>query len=265
MSTAKPLPKRALGGTGIEVSVLGLGTVKIGRNQRVKYPSAFDLPDDKSLLDLLALTKDLGVNLLDTAPAYGTSEERLGKLLSDRKNWVICSKAGEEFEGGQSSFAFDSQSVRNSVERSLKRLRTDYLDIVLIHSDGNDLDILNDTDCVETLELLKQEGLIRSIGLSAKTVEGGLLALQRLDLAMVTYNSENIDEGRVIEYAAEHSKGILIKKALNSGHLSVAENGVQSALDFVLGKPGVSSAIVGTINSAHLRSNVEAASAIIVD
>ena len=262
MKNVSTLPKRALGSTGIEVSVLGLGTVKIGRNQQVKYPSAFDLPDDKAVLDLLALTKDLGINLLDTAPAYGTSEERLGKLLTDREHWVICSKVGEEFEDGRSSFAFDGQSVRNSVERSLQRLKTDYLDIVLIHSDGNDLDVLNNTDCAETLELLKQEGLIRGIGLSGKTVEGGLLALQRLDLAMVTYNSENTHEEAVIEYAAEHGKGALIKKALNSGHLPATEQGTQSALDFVLNKRGVSSAIVGTIDPKHLRSNVEAVSAI---
>ena len=72
----------ALGNTGIEVSALGLGTVKLGRNEGVKYPSGFELPDDASVSRLLQLAADAGINLLDTAPAYGSSEERIGKLSS---------------------------------------------------------------------------------------------------------------------------------------------------------------------------------------
>lgn len=262
MTNSSSLPQNTLGHTGIDVSVLGLGTVKFGRNQQVKYPSSFELPDDNAILDLLALAKELGINLLDTAPAYGSSEERLGKLLSNRDYWILGSKVGEEFIDGESVFAFDSQSVRKSVERSLSRLNTDYLDFVLIHSDGNDLAILNETDCVETLDSLKQAGLIRSIGMSSKTVEGGLQALNMMDMAMVTYNSESTDEAQVIDYAAENDKGILIKKAMNSGHLSASGNGMESALEFVLSKAGVSSAIIGTINPNHLRANVEAAVAV---
>jgi len=94
------LIKRQLGQTGLAVSCLGLGTVKIGRNQEVKYPISFPLPRDNDVSDLLATAKDLGINLLDTAPAYGSSEQRLGRLLRDRDDWVICTKVGEEFTGG---------------------------------------------------------------------------------------------------------------------------------------------------------------------
>ena len=72
---------RPLGSTGIKVSPLGLGTVKLGRDQQVKYPSSFRIPDDDAVRDLFALTRELGINLVDTAPAYGNSEQRLGKLL----------------------------------------------------------------------------------------------------------------------------------------------------------------------------------------
>ncbi len=83
---------RDLGGTGIRVSSLGLGTVKFGRNEQVKYPRAFQLPDDRQIRALLELAIDLGINLLDTAPAYGSSMERLGKLLpGPRERWVIVS------------------------------------------------------------------------------------------------------------------------------------------------------------------------------
>ena len=262
MASEEMLPLRPLGDTEIDVSVLGLGTVKFGRNQQVKYPSPFDLPTDDEILSLLSIAKDLGINFLDTAPAYGSSEERIGQLLTNREQWVLGSKVGEGFVNGESVFAFDGAAVRASIENSLKLLKTDYLDVVLIHSDGNDIDILNNTDCVETLQTLKQQGYIRSIGISGKTVEGGLAALEQMDVAMVTYNTEATAEAKVIEYAAAHNKGILIKKAMNSGHLSVADNGAEQALDFVLSKSGVSSAIVGTINPDHLRANVAAAVAV---
>ena len=137
----------ALGQTGLKISPLGLGTVKFGRNQGVKYPQGFDLPDDEHLSALLTLAKSLGINMLDTAPAYGTSETRLGTLLGgQREDWVIIGKAGEEFEDGKSSYNFTPDHFERSLERSLKRLNTDYIDALLIHSDGADMDILNNDD-----------------------------------------------------------------------------------------------------------------------
>ena len=96
------LEHRELGQSGISVSCIGLGTVKFGRNQEVKYPSSFALPSDEEIVSLIDQAKSLGINLLDTAPAYGSSEQRLGRLLSDRKDWVICTKVGEEFVTGKS-------------------------------------------------------------------------------------------------------------------------------------------------------------------
>src|SRR3990167_585300 len=94
---------KPLGSTDIFVSPIGLGTVKFGRNQGVKYPAHFTLPSDKEITTLLHLCLELGINLLDTAPAYGTSEERIGKCLpTSRKDWVIITKAGETFENGNS-------------------------------------------------------------------------------------------------------------------------------------------------------------------
>ncbi|HQC72024.1 MAG TPA: aldo/keto reductase, partial [Candidatus Competibacteraceae bacterium] len=131
---------RALGTTGLRVSTLGLGTVKLGRNQGVKYPQPFELPSDQQALALLELAWDLGINLLDTAPAYGLSEERLGRLLRQcRRDWVIVTKVGEAFQNGQSQFDFSAAATRASVERSLHRLGVAALDAVLIHSSGDDL------------------------------------------------------------------------------------------------------------------------------
>lgn len=102
--------------------------------------------------------------------------------------------------------------TRRSVERSLQRLETDFIDLVLVHSDGNDLAILNECEVYQTLAELKREGKIRGFGLSGKTVEGGLKALETGDCAMVTYNLNEQAEKTVIDYAAAHGKAILVKK-----------------------------------------------------
>jgi len=236
-----------------------LGTVKIGRDQGLKYPNRFKLPSDHEIRALFEEAKTLGINFIDTAPAYGTSEEKIGKLLLDRQDWIIGTKVGEEFSAGESDFDFSGAHTRESVERSLRRLKTDYLDVVLIHSDGNDLDILEHTDCLESLMRLKEGGLIRAVGMSTKTVEGGKRALALSDVAMVTYNSSHTEDSSVIDLARRTGKAIIVKKALNSGHIARERRGNELALEFVLSKAGVSSVIVGTINPVHLRSNAHAA------
>ena len=258
---------RPLGSTGLVVSPLGLGTVKLGRDQGVKYPSGFTIPDDQIARMLLNQARQLGINLIDTAPAYGTSEERLGPLLrGQRQDWVIVSKVGEEFEAGQSRFDFSAAHTRFSVERSLKRLETDFIDLVLVHSDGNDLHILEHTDVYQTLAELKAEGKIRGFGFSGKTVAGGLKALETGDCAMVTYNLNEQTEREVLDYAAQHGKGVLVKKALASGHacLGPGVDPVRASFQLLFDHPGVASAIVGTINPLHLSHNVATAAAVIL-
>lgn len=255
---------RNLGDTGLSLSPLGLGTVKFGRNQGVKYPSQFDLPSDQQIRELLAQAGELGINLLDTAPAYGISEQRLGPLLvGQRQQWLICTKVGEEFVDGVSSFDFSAAHTRRSIERSLQRLQTDYLDLVLVHSDGNDLHVL-DEEVYPTLQQLKQQGLIRAFGFSGKSLEGGIKALEQGDCAMVTYNLNEQTERPVLDFALSHHKGILIKKALASGHLCLeGEDPIRKGLELVLGHPAVTSAIIGTITPRHLEQNVQAAAAVL--
>ncbi|HBX57086.1 aldo/keto reductase [Pseudomonas sp. UBA2684] len=259
---------RPLGATELLVSPLGLGTVKLGRDQGVKYPNGFTIPGDAAARDLLAQAHDLGINLIDTAPAYGNSETRLGPLLrGQRQHWVIVSKVGEEFEAGHSRFDFSPAHTRLSVERSLQRLETDFIDLLLVHSDGNDVAILRESGIYETLAELKREGKIRGFGLSGKTIAGGLLALERGDCAMVTYNLNEQSELPVLDYAEQHGKGILIKKALASGHacLQPGEDPVRASFELIFAHPAVSSAIIGTINAQHLADNVATAAAVIQD
>lgn len=242
---------RVLGDTGIRVSPLGLGTVKIGRDQQVKYPAGFSIPDDQAVRELFALARDLGINILDTAPAYGNSEERLGQLLPDRNDWIIVGKVGEIFENASSSFDFSARHTRMSVERSLRRLRRDYLDMVLVHSDGNDMRIIEQEEVCSTLQQLRQEGLIRAVGMSTKTVDGGIWCVENMDVVMATCHPGYEDELPVLQRAAELNKGVLIKKGLQSGHVG----NVGQALRFIFSQPAVGSLIVGTINPQHLREN----------
>ncbi|OGT43195.1 MAG: aldo/keto reductase [Gammaproteobacteria bacterium RIFCSPHIGHO2_12_FULL_37_34] len=253
------MQKRCLGQSGIEVSVIGLGTVKFGRNEGVTYPAAFQLPTDQVLECLLHEAYDLGVNLIDTAPAYGISEERIGKLLQGRRlDWVISTKVGEAFHDGVSQFDFSEQGIVHSVERSLQRLQTDYLDVVLVHSNGDDVRLIEQEHVFVTLSKLKKSGKIRVFGMSTKTIAGGLLTVKHADVAMVTYNLLHLEEQKIIREANQQQKGIFVKKGLVSGHLQHihSQHPVKDSLQFILAEPGVSSVIIGSINPLHVRENV---------
>nr|WP_198263668.1 aldo/keto reductase [sulfur-oxidizing endosymbiont of Gigantopelta aegis] len=248
---------RELGQTGIKVSPLGLGTVKFGRDQQVKYPWSFEIPDDNAVRELLALSRDLGINVLDTAPAYGSSEQRLGQLLTQRHDWVIVSKVGEAFENGQSRFDFSAQTTRQTIERSLKKLNTDYLDVVLVHSDGDDQRVIEQEDVLESLQQLKQAGLIRAIGMSTKTTTGGLWCVEHTDVIMATRNSSDHTDDPVLDRALELNKGVVIKKGLQSGHVDTKAggSGIEEALNYVFSHDAVNCLIAGTINPKHLTQN----------
>ena len=245
-----------LGQTDLIVSRLGLGTVKFGRTQGVKYPHPFVLPTDAEIVCLLETARSLGINLLDTAPAYGESEARIGKLLENSKDWIICSKVGEQFSQGQSYFDFTPQAICSSIEASLKRLRRDYLDIVLVHSNGCDLQLIQEEQVFSTLQQLKQAGKILSFGMSSKTVAGGMLTIDQADLAMVTYHPDSPADQAVIDHAHKQNKGIFIKKGFASGHLNPnVKDPITAAMQFIFQEPGVTSLIVGTLNPEHLRQN----------
>ncbi len=251
------LALKALGQTDINVSPLGLGTVKFGRDQQVKYPWSFKIPEDQEILELLSISRELGINLLDTAPAYGVSEQRLGKLLSMRHDWVIVSKVGESFEQGESHFDFSAAATQKTIENSLRILKTDYLDVVLVHSDGDDKRIIEQEDVLSTLQKLKQQGYIRAIGLSTKTTDGGLWTVEHTDVVMATRNNSDHTDDAVLDKALELNKGVVIKKGLQSGHADAKAGGtgIEQAIEYVFSHPAISCLIAGTINPKHLRQN----------
>lgn len=252
---------RSLGYTDLIVSPLGLGTVKLGRNSQVKYPNSFSLPNSNQVIELLSIAKDMGINLLDTAPAYGNSECILGNIIAPQRDyWIISTKIGEEFLNNQSYFDFSPDYIQFSIERSLKRLKTDYLDIVLVHSNGKDISLIQNDDVFSVLEKLKMKGHLRYYGMSSKTIEGGVEAVKKSDVVMVSYNPIDTSQTSVLEVAEQLNKGVLIKKALAGGHLNKFNH--THPLQHIYkqlfdGSKKIHSVIVGTINIMHLKENVK--------
>jgi aryl-alcohol dehydrogenase-like predicted oxidoreductase len=252
------MEQRPLGHTSLSVSHIGWGTVKIGRNTSVKFPEAFELPSEEEAIAIVHGMIDLGITLIDTAPAYGLAESRLGSALAGRRDDVVlCTKVGETFTAGQSQHDFSGAAARASLHESLRRLRTDHVDVVLVHSDGRDLSIQQETDLVETLEDLRQQGLTRAIGFSGKTPEGARAAMDWADVLMCQYTIEDRSHEAVMIEAAEGDIGLLLKKVLGSGHLEPA-----AALRFVLRDspiaPLVSSAVIGSLSVERMRVNTGA-------
>jgi aryl-alcohol dehydrogenase-like predicted oxidoreductase len=245
---------RQLGAGGPWVSPIGLGSTKFGRHEGVKYPNAFTLPNDGQLTDLLALAKQCGINLVDTAPAYGASEARIGALIGADDHWRIATKAGETFVDGHSRFDFSPAAIRASVEHSRQQLCRDVLDIVLLHMPDDDVAILRHGAALATLLELREQGLIGAVGASTKTVAAGLIAVEQCDLVMITLNPADQSQRPVLAAARDAGKGILIKKPLDSGHHGDAG----AALAGLVREPGVGSVVVGSIDPGHLADNCAA-------
>lgn len=251
------LELRSLGRSQLKLSQLGLGTVKLGRNTDVKYPNGFELPSDEAVVALLNEASRLGINVLDTAPAYGCSETRLGQLLPEASGeFQIISKVGETYEPNTGSrYDFSEGAIQESLETSLKRLHRDQLEVVLLHSNGQDTEIL-ESGALATLLKAREQGLIQAVGLSGKTLEGGHRALELgADCLMITLNANEQHERPLIDAAAARHAGILIKKALGSGHLATNS---QHQLRQLFQDPRITSAIIGTTNLDHLRHNCAA-------
>lgn len=246
---------RRLGKTEYNVSAIGFGAFKIGRNTGIRYPAGYELPDDRQLAALLDGLLELGVTLFDTAPAYGDSEDRLGRHLAHAQrrndNLIISTKVGERFHDGQSTWSYTARDVRTSLETSLRHLRVDMLDLVFVHSNGDDMTILRETDVVATLLAARDEGLVRRIGFSGKTVPGARAALDWVDALMIEYHRDDRSHLAVMNEAKAADVGIIVKKALASGHHAPRE-----AIPFALAHPAVSSLVIGGLNLDHFRENI---------
>lgn len=106
---------------------------------------------------------------------------------------------------------------------------------------------------IQKLHDFKDQGLVHKIGASTKTIAGGIMALNKLDCVMATYNPDYTDEKPVLDHALTIGKPVFLKKVLASGHA----NDPKACFEFALSHAAVESVIVGTINPQHLKQNAQ--------
>jgi aryl-alcohol dehydrogenase-like predicted oxidoreductase len=239
------------------LSRIGYGTFKLGRNQEIKYPTPYDLPNQKEATRLIESLYLQGVTYFDTAPSYGDAETKLGMALQsigiqpfERQ---ISTKIGEYFNPKTKSYYhdFSSKKINESIERSLNELKTDSIDILFIHAFYPDVKIVQQTALLDALKLLKQKGIVHSIGLSGYTNEAFQLIFNDLDAAMVEYHPQKKELSPTIERMGEGQKLVILKKIFGAGVLNP-----ETALRFALSNPNVSSVLMTSLNLKHIQQNL---------
>jgi len=213
------LKYRKLGRTGLKVSEIGFGAWGIGGD-------AYGPIDDSESSRALRLSFEKGINFFDTADAYGAgrSERIIGATLKDvRDKIVIASKAGiVSYKGTSMTQDFSVRHICESVEGSLRRLQTDYIDVYQLHSPT--ADVWNNDKTLKTLENLKQSGKIRFIGVSVRSPDEGLRALS-VDLFETLQVNFNIIDQRLIDCgllqkAQMRDNALIARTPLSFGFLS---------------------------------------------
>lgn len=217
---------RKLGNTGITVSEIGFGGWAIGgRADAGGTPVGWSGSSDEESLAAIRRARELGVTFFDTADTYGfgRSESLLGIVLSRKRNdVVIATKAGVARDvDGRLKKDFSRAHIQHAVDGSLKRLRTDYIDLYQLHNPT--LDELRRDDIHEAMDRLQESGKIRFWGVSVTTPEEGIEIINRgWGYALqVLYNVLNQAPAKeLFPLAKEKGYGIIARVPLASGLLS---------------------------------------------
>lgn len=211
---------RELGKTGQKVSEIGFGAWGIGGNSNGAI--AYGKTDDAESLLALKTAFDLGINFYDTADIYGFghSQELLGQAFKDcRDKVIIASKVG--FLDFGSMQEFTPQHIRKTLEASLHNLQMDYLDLYQLHSPPIDL---VQSDVMSELERLKKQGKIRAIGISVRSPNEGLVAINNFNLDAIQVNFNMLDqralENGLLELCEKNNVGVIVKTPLCFGFLT---------------------------------------------
>ena len=274
--------KRTLGKTAIEVSKIAFGGVSIGLPYGIGVETQADMPSEDYSIKLLRTAVQKGVNFFDTARAYGKSEEVMGRAFEDiRSDVVICTKP-DHFP--DDSTCDISTHINTSLEKSLKVLQTDYVDILMSH-DGK-LEFLRDEKFISVFDDIKQQGLARTLGVSVYTVNESIEAVNSgiWDVIQLPFNLMDQRQGQVFALAKEKGVSIVVRSVLFKGILTDrgrelhpelesivrhrglydqfldkdAETLSELATRFVLSQDGVTSILVGIDKLEYLDKAIEA-------
>ena len=244
--------KRRLGRTGLMVSAIGFGAIKL------------PLVDRKTANHILNKALDLGINFIDTARGYRDSEEKIGESISQRR---------DEFYISTKSPAQTAKDMENDINQSLKNLRTDHIDLYLCHNlrypEAYDK-VMGPGGAMEALEKAKKDGTISHTGFSChrfhETMERGILSGE-FEALMVSYNilnDELVDE-KILPLAKEKDVGTIAMKPLAGGALAAPPPELnvkakiaitaEQALRFVLANDNVCITIPGMMNIRDVEEN----------
>jgi aryl-alcohol dehydrogenase-like predicted oxidoreductase len=274
------LPKRRLGRTGLEVSMLGYGAMELRG-----VPRGRDITENQAETILNAVL-DSGINYIDTSIDYGLSEERIGRYISRRRDsYYLASKCGclvgapAGTQGQRLPHLFTRENIVEGVEQSLARMKTDYIDVVQFHVSPS-RQTLEENGALDALLELQAAGKVRFIGMSG--VLPNLLdhiAMGVFDVFQIPYSAVEREHEAAISKAAESGAGVVIRGGAAKGAPAVGKqdgmqwdrwrqariddlldgmNPVEFVLRFTVSHPAMSTTIVGTVNPLHLQSNLDA-------
>jgi aryl-alcohol dehydrogenase-like predicted oxidoreductase len=196
------IPRRALGKTGVELSIIAMGGIVV---MNVSQPFANNI---------VAEAVDRGINYFDVAPTYGNAQERLGPALKPYRNhaFLACKTTARDQEGSQ-----------KELDESLRQLQTDHLDLYQLHALTKVEEVkqvLGPGGAMETFEAARKAGKVRFLGFSAHSVEAALVAMDQFDfdttlfpLNFVMYSQANFGP-QVVQRAREKQMGIMALKAM---------------------------------------------------
>lgn len=281
------MERRQLGRTGVEVGVLGYGSMELR-----DAPQGRPL-DEATVGALLGEVLDAGIDLLDTSPDYGIAEERIGRHLAHRRDeFFLASKCGclvgwsPESPEDRAPHDYARDNIVAGVEQSLRRLDTDHLDLLQVHLSPS-LEVLQRDDVVATLQDLRAQGKTRFIGMSGTLPHlADHLDLGVFDVFQIPYSAVQRQHEDAIARAARDGAGVIVRGGAAKGAPSGDERSARRhtayadawralevddlldgmspmtfALRFTISHPGMTSTIVGTASSAHLRANLDAVEA----
>jgi aryl-alcohol dehydrogenase-like predicted oxidoreductase len=232
---------RQLGRTEFKISEISLGTVEIGMPYGIAENGNIPIPDESAASRLLNYALDRGINFIDTARAYGESEAIIGRSLQHRrKEYILASKVlsrhGQNLSEDQTR---DLTAI--SVRESLRLLRTDVIDLMMIHCGASE--ILPNPVVFDALTALQREGAIRTIGASVYGEEAALAAIEHggYDCLQIAYNVlDRRPESKVFALVQEKGIGLVARSVLLKGaltkryrHLPAALAGLKTAIEQV--------------------------------
>ena len=215
---------RKFGDTGLEVSEIGFGTWGIGGP--VEGVPAYGKTDDQESKLALELAFDLGINLFDTSPLYGFghSERLIGQVLGlSRDKVIITTKAG--ILRGKQDQDFSQAHLRKSLEESLVRLGSDYIDLFLLHNPPLEF-LYDDPGVIDLLHAFRNEGKVRSFGVSVRSPNDGLTAVKEFGFKALEVNFNMLDqralECGLLELCQKQNVGVIARTPLCFGFLTGA-------------------------------------------